>query len=168
MGQGTAAKERPSKALLHVGKMGEDEEQEERSDSLLGYEATYIASEETVLLSSYDVVFDTGATVSSFKNPSLLTSIAKSRREIYVKGVQADAIGVTVNQKSQSNCLDRLLIGDFDFPGAFLHNKLTRTMTNGLQLIAKLPSDLPSPLAGKLAEITGCCYGLKQANYDVV
>ena len=64
------------------------------------------------------------------------------------------------------NCLDRLLIGDFDFPGAFLHNKLTRTMTNGLQLIAKLPSDLPSPLAGKLAEITGCCYGLKQANYE--
>lgn len=99
MGQGTAAKERPSKALLHVGKMGEDEEQEERSDSLLGFEATYIASEETVLLSSYDVVFDTGATVSFFKNPSLLTSIAKSRREIYVKGVQADAIGVTVNQE---------------------------------------------------------------------
>ena len=58
------------------------------------------------------------------------------------------------------NCLHRLLIGDFDFPGAFLHNKLTREMTNGLQLIARLPSDLPGPLAGKLAEITGCCYGL--------
>lgn len=64
------------------------------------------------------------------------------------------------------NCLNRLQIGDFDFPGAFLHNKLTRDMTNGLQLVAKLPSDLPSPLAGKLAEITGCCYGLKQANYE--
>ena len=61
---------------------------------------------------------------------------------------------------SHRNCLDRLLIGDFDFPGAFLHNKLTRLMTNGIQLIATLPSDLPSPLAGKLAEITGCCYGL--------
>ena len=39
-------------------------------------------------------------------------------------------------------------------------------MTNGIQLIATLPSDLPSPLAGKLAEITGCCYGLKQANHE--
>ena len=67
---------------------------------------------------------------------------------------------------SHRNCLDRLLIGDFDFPGAFLHNKLTRSMTNGIQLIATLPSDLPSPLAGKLAEITGCCYGLKQANHE--
>jgi hypothetical protein len=63
-------------------------------------------------------------------------------------------------------CLDQLLIGDFDFPGAFLHNKLTRDMTNGHQLIAKLPSDLPSPLAGQLAEITGCCYGIKQANHE--
>lgn len=64
------------------------------------------------------------------------------------------------------NCLPQLLIGDFDFPGAFLHNKLTREMTNGHQLIAKLPSDLPSPLAGQLAQITGCCYGIKQANHE--
>ena len=47
-----------------------------------------------------------------------------------------------------------------------MHNKLTREMTNGHQLIAKLPLDLPSPLAGKLAEITGCCYGIKQANHE--
>ena len=67
---------------------------------------------------------------------------------------------------SHRHCLDRLLIGDFDFPGAFLHNKLTRAMTNGHQLIATLPPDLPSPLAGKLAEITGCCYGIKQANHE--
>lgn len=39
-------------------------------------------------------------------------------------------------------------------------------MTNGHQLIATLPSDLPSPLAGRLAEITGCCYGIKQANHE--
>ena len=32
---------------------------------------------------------------------------------------------------SHRSCLDRLLLGDFDFPGAFLHNKLTRDMTNG-------------------------------------
>ena len=63
-------------------------------------------------------------------------------------------------------CLDRLQIGDLDYPGAFLHNPLTREMTNGHQLIATLPSDLPSPLAGQLAEITGCCYGIKQANYE--
>ena len=63
-------------------------------------------------------------------------------------------------------CLDQLRIGDFDFPGAFVHNKLTRNMTNGHQLIARLPSDLPSPLSGQLAEITGCCYGIKQANHE--
>ena len=63
-------------------------------------------------------------------------------------------------------CLDCLQIGDFDFPGAFLHNPLTREMTNDHQLIAILPSDLPSPLAGHLAEITGCCYEIKQANYE--
>jgi hypothetical protein len=67
---------------------------------------------------------------------------------------------------SHRSCLDRLLLGDFDFPGAFLHNKLTRDMTNGHQLIAILPPDLPSPLAGKLAEITDCCYGIKQANHE--
>ena len=39
-------------------------------------------------------------------------------------------------------------------------------MTNGHQLIAILPADLPSPLANKLAVITGCCYGIKQANHE--
>ena len=88
-----------AESALLVGKIGDDDEQDERSDSLLGFEATFITSEETILLSSYDVVFDTGATVSFFKNPSLLTSIGKSQREIHVKGVQANAIGVTVNQE---------------------------------------------------------------------
>ena len=46
------------------------------------------------------------------------------------------------------------------------NNPLTRAMTNGHQLIATLPSDLPSPLAGQLAESTGCCYGIKQANHE--
>ena len=67
---------------------------------------------------------------------------------------------------SRRSCLNHLLIDDFDFPGAFLHNKLTRDMTNGHQLIATLPSDLPSPLPGKLAKITGCCYGIKRANHE--
>ena len=65
-------------------------------------------------------------------------------------------------------CFDQLLLGDFDFPSAFLHNKLTRDMTNGHQLIAKLPYDIPGPPAGRLAEITGCCYGIKQANHEYV
>ena len=39
-------------------------------------------------------------------------------------------------------------------------------MTNGHQLIATLSSDFPSPLPGKLAEITDCCYGIKQANHE--
>ena len=61
---------------------------------------------------------------------------------------------------------DQLLIGDFDFPSAYLHNKLRREITNGHQLIAKLPHDIPGLLAGQIAEITGCCYGIKQANYE--
>jgi hypothetical protein len=44
-------------------------------------------------------VFDTGATISFFKNPKLLTSIESSRREIHVKGVQSDAKGVTVDKE---------------------------------------------------------------------
>ena len=39
-------------------------------------------------------------------------------------------------------------------------------MTNGYQLLAALPKDIPGPLAGQLAEITGCCYGIKQANHE--
>ena len=73
-----------------------------------------------------------------------------TNRAFILQAYQADA--------AHRGCLDRLQIGDFDFPGAFLHNLLTRQMTNGHQLIATLPSELPSPLAGQLAEITGCCY----------
>ena len=39
-------------------------------------------------------------------------------------------------------------------------------MTNGHLLIAILPADLPSPLGNKVAEITGCCYGIQQANHE--
>ena len=79
---------------------------------------------------------------------------------------RAFILSVYLADASHRNCLDSLLLGDFDFPGAFLHNKLTREMTNGHQLIATLPSDLPKHLAGKLAEITGCCYGIRQANHE--
>ena len=46
---------------------------------------------------------------------------------------------------------DSLVIGDFDFPGAFLHNRLTRELTNGYQLLVRLPNDLsaaPNPSTG--------------------
>jgi hypothetical protein len=88
----------PESALL-VGKLGDDDEEDPRDDMFLGEEATYLTSEETALLTSDDVAFDTGATVSFFKNPKLLTSIEKARRDIHVKGVQADALGVTVDQE---------------------------------------------------------------------
>jgi hypothetical protein len=88
-----------AESALLVGKLGEDDEDEPRDDTFLGEEATYLTSEETALLTCDDIVFDTGATVSFFKNPKLLTSIGNSTREIHVKGVQADAKGVTVNKE---------------------------------------------------------------------
>ena len=82
-----------------AGKLGEEDEEELLDDRYLGEEATYLTSEETALLTCDDIVFDTGATVSFFKNSKLLTSIGTSTREIHVKGVQADAKGVTVSEE---------------------------------------------------------------------
>lgn len=79
---------------------------------------------------------------------------------------RAFILQVYLADAAHRQCLQDLTIGDFNFPGAFLHNKLTRAMSNGHQLIATLPSDLPLPLAGRLAEITGYCHGIKQANHE--
>ena len=72
---------------------------------------------------------------------------------------RAFILSAYIADAAHRGCLPDLQFGDFDFPGAFLHNKLTRQMTNGYQLLAALPKDIPGPLAGQLAEITGCCYG---------
>lgn len=87
------------KSALLSGKLSDDEDEGLKEDVYLGEEASFIAGEETVLLSSDDVVFDTGATVSFFKNSALLTGIEKSKRQIHVNGVQADAGGVQVDQE---------------------------------------------------------------------
>jgi hypothetical protein len=60
---------------------------------------------------------------------------------------------------------DQVEMVDFDIPGAFLHNKLTKEHTNGVQLLAKLPKGLPSPYENMLAAILGTIYGLKQSNH---
>jgi hypothetical protein len=61
--------------------------------------------------------------------------------------------------------LDMLIVADFDVPAAFLNEKLPRSETGGRQFISRLPNDLPDErYAGKLAEVLGCMYGLKQSN----
>ena len=57
-----------------------------------------------------------------------------------------------------------LEIFGFDLPAAFLQAPLTRSDTNGFQLLTRLPSNMPGLLAGQLNEITGPQYGIKQSN----
>ena len=62
--------------------------------------------------------------------------------------------------------LQDLQLGDCDIPGAFLHNALPRSATGGRQLVTRLPFNLINKqYAGKLCEVTGCQYGLKQSNH---
>jgi hypothetical protein len=61
--------------------------------------------------------------------------------------------------------LDVLIVADFDVPAAFLNEGLPRSQTGGRQLYTRLPNDLPDErYAGKLAEVLGCMYGLRQSN----
>jgi hypothetical protein len=64
-------------------------------------------------------------------------------------------LSVYLADTATSGISDKVQIIDFDIPDAFLHNKLTRKDTNGIQLtrkdtngiqlIEKLPKGLPSP-----------------------
>ena len=75
-------------------------------------------------------------------------------------------IATSLQDAADKDMLEDLDIFDFDITGAFLHNKLTREMTGGKQLIARLPWDLPDPTyAGKYCEVLGAMYGLKQSNH---
>jgi hypothetical protein len=67
-------------------------------------------------------------------------------------------------EAQQHNNTDSLDVFDFDITGAFLQNRLPRSATGGKQIVMRLPSDLPHPLAGTLVEVVGCLYGLKQSN----
>ena len=80
----------------------EPDEDEFRGEAYLGEfdnEAAFITSEETVLLTKADVVFDSGATISLFHNEDFLTGITSSRNTIVLGGVQADAAGVQISQE---------------------------------------------------------------------
>ena len=75
-------------------------------------------------------------------------------------------IATSLQNAADKDMLPNLDIFDLDIPGAFLHNKLTRKMTGGRQMIARLPWDLPDPTyAGKYCEVLGAMYGLKQSNH---
>lgn len=65
----------------------------------------------------------------------------------------------------KTGTLDTLVHFDFDITGAFLQERLPRSATGGKQLLVKLPSALPHPLAGQWCEAVGALYGLKQANH---
>ena len=61
--------------------LSEPEEDEFRGEAYLrGFdnEAAFITSEETMLLTKVDVVFDSGATISLFYNEEFLTGITNS------------------------------------------------------------------------------------------
>jgi hypothetical protein len=59
--------------------------------------------------------------------------------------------------------LDQLIVSEFDIVGAFLNNALNH-LNSPLQLVMRLPDDLPHPLAGQWVEIVKALYGLKQSN----
>ena len=74
-------------------------------------------------------------------------------------------IAVTLADAAHRCILPQLIIGSYDITAAFLQSALPRSTTGGYQLLTRLPLDLPNPLlAGRTAEITGACYGLKQSN----
>ena len=63
----------------------------------------------------------------------------------------------------QAHCASRgdfLHMRDFDVVGGFLHIK----RTSSIRLFLRLPTALPHPLAGKLVEIQGALYGLRESN----
>jgi hypothetical protein len=64
-----------------------------------------------------------------------------------------------------TNSVDRLVHTDFDVPGAFLNERLPRSATGGKQVVMRLPTNLPHPLAGQWVEVVGALYGLKQSNH---
>ena len=71
----------------------------------------------------------------------------------------------SITDAANRGVIEELIIADCDVPGAFLHNRLTRDMTGGHQIVTRLPHDLiDKRYAGKLCEVTGCQYGMKQSN----
>jgi len=74
-------------------------------------------------------------------------------------------IATSLQDAANRDCLDKLEFTVFDIPGAFLHNRLTREMTGGHQIVTQLPFNLPDKnLAGQWCEVLACMYGLKQSN----
>ena len=62
------------------------------------------------------------------------------------------------------NALNQLITFTTDIPPAYLQNKLTRQDTAGHQVVMKLPTKLPHPLAGTWVELIQSQYGLPWSN----
>ena len=62
------------------------------------------------------------------------------------------------------NVLSQLITFSTDIPSAYLQNDLTRQDTAGHQVVMRLPTKLPHPLAGKWVELLKSQYGLPWAN----
>ena len=62
------------------------------------------------------------------------------------------------------HALDQLITFTTDIPSAYLQNKLTRQDTAGHQVVMKLPTKLPHPLAGTWVELIQSQYGLPWSN----
>ena len=64
----------------------------------------------------------------------------------------------------QRNVLHQLISFSTDIPSAYLQNNLTREDTAGHQVVMKLPTKLPHPLAGTWVELVKSQYGLPWSN----
>ena len=60
--------------------------------------------------------------------------------------------------------LNQLITFSTDIPSAYLQNNLTRHDTGGHQVVMRLPTKLPHPLAGKWVELLKSQYGLPWSN----
>ena len=60
--------------------------------------------------------------------------------------------------------LQTLISFSTDIPSAYLQNDLTRADTGGHQVVMRLPTQLPHPLAGKWVELLKSQYGLPWSN----
>ena len=62
------------------------------------------------------------------------------------------------------NVVSTLITFSTDIPSAYLQNTLTRDDTSGHQVVSRLPTHLPHPLAGKWVELLKGQYGLPWSN----
>lgn len=89
-------KKSTDKALVAKDSTGDDYEEESDDD-----EVAYVTTLERVLFSRDDVLLDGQASVNVFCNRELLSNVRESTTKVILKGVQAKASGVTINQEGE-------------------------------------------------------------------